>query len=555
MVQYTISDFEHAAPINAGSLLTQPLDPLDKDKLPSLFPFALYTERQRINQERWEWFNGEWLLEKTDRRGPSGKALPKYPLGINPVKNFSRKHASLLLGEGNSMAEPPIRTFARPRYPLDGGESSEEDRRLARTVQRVVNEIWQHSGARDLQSEGATLCQFLGGHFYGLYYEPWRTDLLLPLVVRGFSADHVVPIWQPGNYWRLLEAWVIYVVPAYMAARQYPNQDFQLGDNVLVTYSEHWTEKYYSVYLNDKPIEDERGVFLNRRNPFGFVPFIYVPVMREGSFWGPSLADDIAGLAREFNSRMTDLGDSVHLSLRRKRWASNVAKDVSIKRLGDGTQYGDLGTRTPMSQGDPKMEVEPALQIPETIADFPERIWTQLLRESSLGDVAFGDIDGTQRSSVTLTTLMWPAIARGNITRNVWNEALNHFAKMIIKAILVHPAIKRRALERGIDLPPDTLEAVTIYQEFYPFLPRDREMLLNEIILRLQTHSISKRTALVELGERNPEDEIAEILKDMREEAKIAAEFAVQSDQNDPANQVKTDITTPTASDGLKDER
>jgi hypothetical protein len=530
---------------------------IDEKHVPSSFNMVMWQNQATRYLRYWQWFSGEILA--TERAASSGKEpILKYPLGINSVRNFARKHASILLGEETyESAMPLVKTIITPKIPLDGGEEfTDEEVKFANLAQGIVNTVWAESNGRSLQMENAILSQFLGGSVYQLTWQPWRKDeLTIPIVIKSIVPDYFLPIWQSDDYWNLLEAFVVYRIPGALADRQYGMTNF--NDVPWVIYCEHWTADHYSIYLNGEPLRSdfsgEMITYKEVKNPFGFVPFIYTPHLREGSFWGHSHVEDIEGLLKELNARSADMGDSVRNTVHRDLVMTDVKSGhPKHKKISEGRMAIDLGATNPATKVTPKVTpIDPPSMSPAA-SEFIDWSWKQLMREGHISNIAFGEDEGSQRSALTLAFRMWPSTAHSRMERTFWTDGLNHIAKMILKMVQIKMKfINSPTKIIGMDIPKDFIRKLNFAQEWKPQIPRDREQMVNEIILRFQAGLVSLERALEMFGDVDYIDD--EIVK-IKEWLTFRSTLESKSQDMQSADEAITETTTPVAESGIVNE-
>ena len=510
----------------------------DSNKLPAEFPLREWNDQSVRYLHYWQWFRGDYLMELRGKT-PAGENVVKFPLGINPVRNFSRKHAAILLGEETfDSPQPLVKIIATPKLPFSGDEPSEEDKKSAKTFENIVNEVWQSNGGRTLQTENAILTQFLGGCVFGLKWDPDRDDLTIPIALKSYPVDFFLPVWSTKNYWNLLSAFIVYSIPVAVAREEYG----YAGSAMFIIYCEHWTAEKYSIYINGEPISVKGITYKDVPNPFGFVPFVYIPHIKEGSSYGSSIVEDIHGLVKEFNARLADTGDAIRLSIKRNRYLTNAGRDIKSRTIGNNIEVVDLGNTLVQANEAPKVDVEDPPDMSSELVTFPEKaLWKQLLREASLGDIAFGEDEGSQRSALTLAFRMYPATSHARVERTFWTEGLTQIAKMIWRMLVVKgKALK--ILDKPLNIDPDMLKKIQIGADWKPMIPRDREQMVSEITLRVQSGTMSTRKAIEDFGDvRNVDDEIKQIEEDMKRGA------AISQPQNNSEKGAPTKVETPVA--------
>lgn len=525
---------------------------LDQDKVPATFPMTVWRNMAVRYLEYWRWFNGDILNEKRAKSKDSTKDIPKYPLGINPVRNFARKHAAVLLGEETfDTGLPLVKTSVIPRPALTVDYKSrvstnnynEDDKALAIIAENVVNSVWADSKGRALQEEAATLSQFLGGAVFQVCWEYHRrNELQIPITIKSWPVDFFVPIWRSDDPYDLLEAFIVYRVPTHTVNQMYgldlPNSGFSI-------YCEHWTKSYYSVTIDGQPLTSNYTgtvkTYDHLKNPFGFVPFVYIPHLREGNFFGSSIVEDIRGLTRELNARAADTGDAIRDTVHRKRYARDLQGNAKPIQLDNGLWAINLGATNPATKATPDVFTEDPPAFSAGLLEFNEKLWDQLLREGQIGDIAFGEDEGSQRSALTLAFRMWPSTAHARAERTFWTDGLNTLAKMILDICV----IKSAELKDIISIPADYRRRVSFAQDWLPMIPRDREQMVNEVILRFQAGLLSPEKALEMLGDVEYIMEEVEAIKQwLQFQAQLAAPAEV-------GGSAPTETQTPVATSGL----
>lgn len=473
----------------------------ESGKLPQGFPLTRWNTQWNRYREYWSWFDGTKLAETLDHQDADGNPVAKYPLAINMVRTFSRRRAAVVLGESPDNHLPLVRTVAQARRKINGGDPDEESKKLALSLENVINEVWMASDGRSMQYENAVMSEFLGGAVVKVKYVPWEKDLVVPVCYEQVIPDHFLPVWNPKKYSDLLEVYEVYRIPSRIAAALYPDMGLP-SDSGSVIYVEHWHKDHYSIYVNGKPLvwktpDGERIKFHMLENPFGFCPYVYLPAQRDGgSFYGPSLVPDIKGIMIEYNARMADNGDAIRETIRRRRYMRNATQQTIREVLiGEDTYVIDLGVEPPHSKHPPEIWTEDPPKWGPEMTNFTSHLWSQGLREGALQSVGFGEDEGSQRSALTLAFRMWPTTAKARVTRTFWTDGLNRLAMMTISILEI-----QGWLSENIPESKDWRKRVHFDQDWHPMIPRDREQEVNEVILMYQSGLMSPERALETLG-------------------------------------------------------
>lgn len=540
--------------LKAGSDPTLALAMLQMDvasgRLPSNFPIHEWHEQKVRYDYYWSWATGT-ILEEVAGKTKEGKTVYRYPLKINPVRNFARKHAALLFGEVPDTPAPLVKTLITPKTIY--GNPTERSKEDANFCAGVVNEVWQASNGRSIQYENGDISQWLGGSVFEISYVPWRRDLLIPITVRNISPDFVLPIFNADNYYDLSEAWIVYYVSARAAEAAWGIKP--KGSNPNVLYVSHWTKDYNTRTVDGEILEARypNGVRIRydrHDNPFGQVPIKYTPRLREGSPYGSSFIPDIAGLALEYNSRLSDVGDAMRKTVHQRYVGRNITGSINPnKPLDDrGNTYLDIGVQNPALDGPPELKPLDPPKWSDSFSSHQAVLWNQLLREGGLGPIAFGEDEGSQRSALTLAFRMWPSTIVAKAQRTFWTDGLNEVAKVILTI-----AAEKNIRVSGQTVPKNFQQLVDISQDWLPMVPRDREAQVSEVVALVQSGLMSPETALGALGNvPDAQQELLQIKEHLEYRAKLNMKTGNEFSQAGEGAAV--DIEEPTVSSGLRED-
>lgn len=521
-----------------------------QDDFPVDFPYARWTAQQVKYNDYWLWFTGTVWEEPI--KGAFDKAnnpVLKFPLQVNLMKTAAMKHASVLLGEAADGPNPLIPIRVDPKRQVDQDAPDPGLKRQAKELEYFLNDVWMENNGRVLQSEGALIQQFLGGVVYKASWQPFNIDLENGIKVEMILPDFFMPIWDSTNPDDLLETFLVWRISSREAAIRYgytangagPSPDF-------VLYVEHWTKDTISITLGGRPIEyvvkfqNETGeptqaakVFDNEANPFGFIPMVYIPRERAGGYYGLSIIDDLKGLAKEINARMADIGDSVADASHRQLFVRNIAGSIRTRDIGENRNALDLGQQAPGADKPDMVAIEPP-KLSDGLVNYPEILRKQFLRDAFLSSVAEGEDEGSQRSALTLAFRMWPLTSKAHITRSYWETALIRLNKMIARMAIFH---------RVGGITEAHLKGVAFHIDWPPMIPRDREQLVNEVTLLLNSNALSPYSALNVLQMvPDPSEEIDRV----KEWLDYQSQLAMQ--QEAAKQKVKTASQQPVASTG-----
>lgn len=523
-----------------------------QDDFPAAFPYNRWVSQSQKYMEYWQWFTGEiWEETIPNAKDKNGNKVFKFPLKLNLIKTAAMKQNYVLFGEVADGPEPMVPCRVKAKQKADGTIVDQGARTRAKELEMLINDVWMDNNGRAMQLEGGLVQGGLGGIAYIIRYDPMNTELEFGIKIEMVLPDFFLPVWDSSNPDNLLEAFIVWRVPAREAMLKYGYE--HIGETTppeFLLYVEHWTRETVSITLGGKPItyditevDEENGTveevsitYENTPNVFGFIPIVYIPRERIGEYYGIPIGSDLFGLAREINARMADMGDVIAESSHRDIFVKNIPGQIKTRNLGDKRMAIDLGSRPSPTLGDPEVTtVDPPI-IPESLVGFGEILRKQFLRDAFMSAVAEGEDEGSQRSALTLAFRMWPLTSKARAIRTYWTNGLIRMNKMIAKIAIMH----------GIGgITQEHVKDVRIFCEWSPMIPRDREQMVNEVTLLMQSDAISPETALTVFG--YAQDEVEEMAK-VRAWLEYKASLQMQIDS---AKKVATAVQGPVASSGF----
>jgi hypothetical protein len=510
------------------------------------------------------WYSGR-ALDATIENELTGEVIDKYPLHLNPLQNTCEKHAVILLGnnlESIRNGNIPVRFTAKKKNAESGkkeGEGGEKEKDpAAKVITDALIEAFKDNGAGAMFASNGILSQYHGGCVFGVSY---IREELLGKVVKKAQIFTPLPteflgIADGSNPWLLKEAWFIREI-SEADARDYGITIKPLETNYW--YVEHWTKTEYSITVNDQVITTKVGGETFRyegKHDYGIVPFVYIPHIRVRNFYGESIINKtVQGLIKEMNLRWADTGDAVSADSHSKIAVRNVRDAITPTTLPDGTKAINLGGSASLVPG----EKEPDLFAVRTqsasdpmlkLGDKLENLYRKEVRHPAVAD---GEDEGSQRSSLTLTTRMWPLVAHVDLERINWTTGLIKLAEIVLIVCAAKGiyGITEEHLNYDINL------------KWALTLPRDRDQLVNEVAVR-KTNKLGSIGHLLGLFDDidDVEEELEKIKAEIEEEAardqqqrEDAFNMEVKKNAaNNPDDKTKKKAKTPNATSYAKQE-
>jgi hypothetical protein len=319
------------------------------------------------------------------------------------------------------------------------------------------------------------------------------------------------PVVDPTNEDRFLSVRLVSEITQEQARLKFGYD----GDREKVVVEETWDLKRYRYTVDNKEISAYSGL-----NPFGVVPFVYIPRFRSSDWYGESLIEDVARAQDELNMRLADLGESINYNTHPTRIGKNLPKRFNAKNfpLGKNTLW-DLGRAF---AGGPQPEVsllEAKNPIPSGTFDFITWIYDWSRTSVFAPPIAFGEDDGGgQRSGITLEIRMQPLLKAVRRSRSYMisglENAMDLTAHILEKRKVTNPEYIRIMREQEI------------VPNFASVMPRDQAALVDEVVKRMSTvpQTISLESALKLLG--SPASEEQAILEQMEAMVEFQRRFS-----------------------------
>jgi hypothetical protein len=420
-----------------------------------------------------DFYNGEQWTEKSKHR----------QLVFNYAKIAIDKVTSYLMEGLNFACEPVENQTSNIKNQKD----------IARQAEQVIYDVYQANNLQGLDYETEIDTAILGD---GCYKVTWdAVDKRIRVTspdVNGIYAwwlgDDLSKVWRVASRYRLTkdELELLY-------QRQ--------TDKKTVTITEVWTDKQFSLFLDNETLDD-------KPNPYGFIPFIIFPNLRQPKhFWGTSDIPPVRQGQRELNRALSQLSRILEVS------------------------------------GNPIAVLE-GVESAEEIKVAPGQVWT-IPEESKayLLDLLAG---GGIRLHVDYIDMIYrclhdiseaPRAAYGGIERELSGVALEVELQSLLQKVRRKRTIRTAAYVRRCQMilalhkqfNKQDLTNVNTRILWGTVLPQDRARLAQNEQLLVQSGVHSRRTAMDELGIRDPEAELARWLEERKRILEMNQQFRARS--------------------------
>lgn len=499
----------------------------EEEEFPQSFPYHRWNTQLQRYHEYWRHWTGEkWQEPIPNVKDENGEPVLKYPLRINKLAITAKKHAATVLGEVQDSAPTAIPARIRPKPNPSSDEYDKSALAEAKQLEYFINDVWDENGGKALQAEAILISQFLGGIVFKVSWSPDNLELENGIRLEYILPDFFMPVWDTGRPHELLEAWVVWRVPAREAYLKY-GYDLTTG-SMDPLYVEHWTRDQINITLGGQPLSYKiaGGVTLDYDhvdNPFGFVPFVYIPRKRAGGYFGLSLVDDIAGLEEELNARLADMGDIVNDIAQRDLYARDLPnRSITTIDLGKGRRAYSLGTTPPGQEKPDVFTVDPP-KLPEGLIGLPSAIEHMIEDAAATPAITYGKDQGSQRSGQTLNVRFWSLTSEAQSQRLNWDVGLVRLSKMIARMAVI---------KKVGGITEKMLQGKHWRNAWPSMLPKDREQLMNEGILLASQQAVHPATISAKLEwVEDPMEEYEKAMEHFERVAKLQTDQKMQQQE------------------------
>jgi hypothetical protein len=462
------------------------------------------------------WYDGTALVQKEPAMDSSGDVVERYPMRLNIHELECDLHKDIARGMPQNDESPFVQAV------MERGDDKEK----AAELEDILNvKIWKASHGGPIQQEGLLNMNIYGGCVYSIRWEPWESfDLPLGLAVRHIQNPSLVyPVSVDYlNPWRMLEVYFGYEIsPAFAKAKYGISTDKSENDRCL--YMEHWTVDEYSIRVDDmRAVVNFEGekIELAGKNPFGFVPFYYIPHKRGTSYYGKSQVQDKEELSKELNARMIGVADLVRQTYAGMVWVSDVKSKMRVVSLMDSgsraLKYVDLGDTVSFGSGSksPKMGAIPVPDVPEFAGSFHWDIidmW-QIFARISPATLGRDDTRSGRITGPAVAQRMFSGVSHATTERDYYSTGKTIIDRDLLR-ILANEDTRSKMVEYGMEPPEVTPEdlRLDISQSWPPMIPLDRTEKHREIIDRFREGVVGLPSALKEYGVADVEGEKRDI--------------------------------------------
>jgi len=450
-----------------------------KETLPTQLA-RLDLDRTRGYKELLDFYYGRQWADR-ERRG-------ERRLIFNYAKVFIDKITSYLMSGIN--------------FAVDAAEDSAEARDKARQAEAALYEVYEENNLAQLDLETEIDCAILGDAGYKVIWDAAQKKVVVTAPdVQGIYA------WWPGDdtsrVRRVASRYVLSAEEAELLYRSKPR-----GKTATVV--EVWTDYDFELYLDNVPVE-------RKPNPYGFIPFIIYPNLREPKkFWGVSDLPQIMEAQRELNRAMSQLSRILELSGNPIAVLENVeeSEDIAVRpgAVWNIPEDAKAYLLDLLQGGGVNLHI-----------NYIDLLYRALHDISESPRSAFG---GTERdlSGVALEIELNPLMQKVRRKRIIRSAVYKRRNEMILRLLQKY---------RGLDFGRNHLRVV-----WGPVLPQDITRQVNNEQVLIQNGIHSRRRAMDELGIRDPDSEFKQWLEEREIILKMNRELNARSARSEKRERV-----------------
>ena len=363
-------------------------------------------------------------------------------------------------------------------FAVDPVEDTEEARARAQNAETALYRVYEGNNLEQLDLETEIDCAILGDACYKVIWDNENKQVR----VTAPDIQGIYAWWHGDDTSRLWRVASKYILSSDEAGLLYGVK----SRNKTTTLIELWTDSDFELYLDNALLE-------KKPNPYGFIPFIIYPNLREPKkFWGVSDLLQIIESQRELNRAMSQLSRILELSGNPIAVLENVeeSEDIAVRpgavwNLPEDAKAYLLDL---LQGGGVSLHIDYINLLYRTLHDISES-----------PRAAFGGME-RDLSGVALQIELHPLLQKVRRKRLIRTVVYNRRNWMILKLL-------EKFQDEGFG--NNRLRVV-----WGPVLPQDRTRLVSDEQTLIQTGIHSRRRAMDELGVKDPELEFKRWLEE-----------------------------------------
>jgi len=369
-------------------------------------------------------------------------------------------------------------------------ENTDELKEKVVHAEHLLQDVYESNNLQQLDWETEIDTAILGDGCYKVIWDPDEKRIKITAPdVRGIYAwwlgDDLSRVWRVASRYKLSKA----------------EADLLYGATKAATVTELWTSKDFELFLDNDRIQ-------SKSNPYGFIPFIIFPNLREPKqFWGTSDIPSVKQPQRELNRAVSQLSRILELSGNPIAVLENIGESEDIR-----VQPGAVWT----IPEDAKAYLLDLLQGGgiRLHIDYIDLIYRCLHDISETPRAAYG---GTERDlsgaamQIELGSLIQKVTRKRTIRTNAYHQRTDMVLRLAAKYM------------------KENLDGITHRVVWGEILPQDTQRQAQNEQLLVQAGVHSRRTAMDEMGIIDPDEEFTRWLEEREKILQMNQEFRAAS--------------------------
>jgi hypothetical protein len=363
-------------------------------------------------------------------------------------------------------------------FAVDAVEDSDQARARAQRAERALYRVYEDNNLEQLDFDTEIDCAILGDAGYKVIWDNQSKQ------VRVTAPDiQGIYVWWLGDdtsrVWKVASKYSLSAEETELLYGMKPKSK-------TATIIELWTDSDFELYLDNDLIE-------KKPNPYGFIPFVIYPNLREPKkFWGVSDLSQIIESQRELNRAMSQLSRILELSGNPIAVLENVeeSEDIAVRpgAVWNVPEDAKAYLLDLLQGGGVSLHI-----------DYINLLYRSLHDVSESPRAAFG---GTERdlSGVAMEIELQPLLQKVRRKRLIRTAVYNHRNRMILRLLEKY---------QGESFGDNRLRVV-----WGPVLPQDMTRLVSNEQTLVQSGIHSRRSAMDEIGVKEPEIEFNKWLEE-----------------------------------------
>ncbi len=376
-------------------------------------------------------------------------------------------------------------------YPID--QATEDHVAHAHQAEELLHQVYEQNSLQQLDWETEIDCAVLGD---GCYKVTWDSDERRIRITSPIASG--IFAWWLGD--DLSKVWR--VASRYVLSNDELGMLYGITSQKRTVYlTEIWHADTLQLYADNDLVQ-------SKPNPYGFIPFVIFPNLRAPKkFWGTSDIPTLVQPQRELNRALSQLSRILEFSGNPIAVLEGVSEEQDIEIAPGKTLYLEEKAKAYLLDllqgGGVRLHIE-----------YIETIYKALHDITETPRAAYGGIT-QELSGAALTIEMGALIQKVARKRTIRTNAYHQRDEMIF-----------RLAEKYLGM---TFEGVTHKTVWGSVMPEDRTRTTQNEQLLVQAGIHSRRTAMDEMGIRNPDQEFSNWCQERERILRMNQEFRAQS--------------------------